>query len=95
MKTKLFSVFYLVCLFFLFQKTSLVAQQAYNNEDFFWISNPNKSWIFGIDPKIGLTYFGLDSEGNGKSETNLLSEPINITWNGFNEKKAGWKKINT
>lgn len=92
MRSKIFTLSYLVHLCLFFQIGSLAGQPAYNNNDLFWISNPNKNWVFGIDPKIGLIHLGLDSEGNGKSVTNLLSGPINITWDGLNEKKAGWEK---
>jgi len=89
MKTKLI---YFICLFFFIQTTSLIAQQKLNDEDLFWIGNDNINWLLGIDPKIGLTFFGIDSEGSGKLETNLLIEPINITWKGYDKKKVDWEK---
>ena len=58
----------------------------------FRISDSQKTWIFGISQKIGFIHLGLDSEGNGKSETNLLSGPINITWDGWSVKQADWEK---
>jgi hypothetical protein len=74
--------------------TQLTAQQQISsNNNQFRMSDPQRHWIIGIDIKSGITHFGLDSEGTGRAETNLLTDPIKIDCDGFCEKRSDWKKI--
>lgn len=67
-----------------------VNQEARNQ---FRINDLDNHWIIGIDPMNGITHFGLDSEGTGRAETNLLIEPVRFSWDGSGEVVSDWKKI--
>lgn len=38
--------------------------------------------VLGLDAEVGIVHLGLDSEGTGRTSTNLLLEPAGFTWNG-------------
>lgn len=45
-----------------------------------------------IEPEKGITFFGLDSEGSGREQTNLLSEPVKLSWDGSGDISALWRQ---
>jgi hypothetical protein len=47
-------------------------------------------WAIGIDSNRGFHHFGLDSEGTGREQVNLLSSPIRLTWTGSDWSAARW-----
>lgn len=57
------------------------------------MSDQQRHWIIGIDVKVGIVHFGLDSEETGRAETNLLADPIKMSWDGCSEKRSDWKKV--
>lgn len=57
------------------------------------LSDLHRHWVIGIDSKNGITHFGLDSEDTDRAETNLLADPIKLTWDGCSEKSSVWKKV--
>ena len=63
------------------------------NNTQFWINDLQRHWVIGIDPKKGITHFGLDAEDTGRAETNLLADPIRLTWDGCSEQRPAWRAI--
>jgi len=54
------------------------------------LHDSHRRWVLGMDPRKGVTYFGLDSEGTGREDTNLLSGPVMPTWAGADTAAAQW-----
>lgn len=59
----------------------------------FWISDQDRHWVIGVDWAIGITHFGLDSEKTGRSATNLLADPVRVTWDGCSDRTHIWEKV--
>jgi hypothetical protein len=68
-------------------------QQIHSDNNQFRMSDQQRHWIIGIDSKLGIVHFGLDSEETGRAETNLLADPIKMSWDGCSEKRSDWKKV--
>lgn len=43
-------------------------------DDQFLVRDMHRHWLIGIDPKNGITHFGLDSEDTYRTKTNLLTD---------------------
>lgn len=67
-----------------------VAFSASNNT--FQLTCPDWHWVISIDPKVGITHFGLDSEHTGRAGTNLLAGPVIWGWDGYNKMMPAWQK---
>ena len=63
------------------------------NSKQFWLSDPQRHWITGIDQENGISHFGLDSEDTGRAEANLLADPVKMDWDGCSEKRSDWKNV--
>lgn len=92
MKSKILFIFSLECLLFCCQSAVQAGNIEGPDKNISWISNNNKTWVFGIDASKKLTFLGLDSEGGKKTETNLLSGPVNIKWDGCAGEETKWEK---
>jgi hypothetical protein len=59
----------------------------------FQVSDKDHHWVIGIEPENGITHFGIDSEASGRAETNLLTEPVKLSWDGSGVKRLAWKQV--
>ncbi len=55
-----------------------------------FLHDARRHWILGMEPGKGVAHFGLDSEGTGRENTNLLSGPLMPTWSGADASAARW-----
>ena len=44
------------------------------------LDGPGHRWTLAMEPDKGVFHFGLDSEGTGREQTNLLSGPLRLAW---------------
>lgn len=93
-KLELLKLYCLKYIIFFLVTTQLSAQQVIpeiNSQ--FRIGDVLCHWVIGMDTKNGIIHFGLDSEGTGRAKTNLLADPIKLTWDGCSEKRSTWRKV--
>ncbi len=82
-----------VLLFFLVAAQISAQQPILEKTNINQINDLHHHWIVGIDLKNGITHLGIDSEETGRAVTNLLAEPIKMSWDGCSEKGSAWNKI--
>lgn len=49
-------------------------------------------WCVVVDAKRGIVHLGLDSEGTGREETNILLENVSLTWENAVSTGGAWEK---
>ena len=58
------------------------------SQEQFRMSDSQDRWVLGMDSQRGLVHFGLDSEGTGCSQTNLLAKSVKLEYDGFENKQV-------
>jgi len=54
------------------------------------LSDPGHRWALTMDASKGVFHLGLDSEGTGREQTNLLLEPLRLAWPDAGPAPMAW-----
>ena len=55
-----------------------------------WLKDGAGRWVVGVDCGVGISFLGLDSEGGGRVERNLLRGAVRLAYEGLAADAGEW-----